>query len=94
MWNVGIAGKNRELTVHAASGRTAARPAMVAVPHDARARGEALIVINLAGRVRPPSIAGSIELSDQSNHARTDGHQCGAQRDTQNENWQTSIAEE
>jgi hypothetical protein len=50
MWNVGIAGKNRELTVHAASGRTAARPAMVAVPHDARARGEALIVINLAGR--------------------------------------------
>jgi hypothetical protein len=54
----------------------------------------ALIVINLAGRGETASIAGSIELSNQSNPARTDGHQCGAQRDTQNENWQTSIAEE
>jgi hypothetical protein len=56
----------------------------------------ALIVINLAGAqgARPPSIAGSIEPPNQPIPARTDGHQCDAQRDTQNENWQTAIAGE
>jgi hypothetical protein len=55
----------------------------------------ALIVINLAGRggdrLQLPEV---LNRRTKSNPARIDGHQCGAQRDTQNENWQTSIAEE
>src|ERR1700716_2386788 len=43
---------------------------------------------------RPSSIAESTEPSNHLTPARTDGHQCGAQRNTQNENWQAAIAEE
>ena len=60
----------------------AARGAMVAVLHDAKARGDCLDSHQFGTRAGaiPPSIAGSIESSSQPTPARTYGHQCGLVR--------------
>jgi hypothetical protein len=55
---------------------------MVAVLHDATARGDCLDSHQFGMRAGaiPPSIAGSIEPSSQPTPARTYGHQCGLVR--------------
>ena len=55
---------------------------MVAVLHDATARGDCLDSHQFGTRAGaiPPSIAGSIESSSQPTPARTYGHQCGLVR--------------